>query len=104
MTAPAIVLSISGLVGVLALVLAFASRGLLARRLAIASLWLALAAVPASIGWDLLAPPDPADANTDKLALALSHVKNYGALVMPFAGFAMIAMRRASAVSSRRRS
>ena len=103
MTVPAMMIACSALAGLLALVLSFAARGPLSRRLAVVSLWLALAAVPASVASDLLGPEEPGDAKADTLALVISHAKNYGALVLPFAGLAMVAMRRASITSSRRR-
>ena len=107
MTAPALVLSVSGLAALLALALSFRGGGLLVRRIAQASLWLALAAVPISIASDTFAPPgavasDPSSRAT-RLGAAISHAMDYGALVIPFAGVAMFALRRANAARSQRR-
>jgi hypothetical protein len=105
MTAPAFVLAASGVAGLLALLLSFVTDGRIARRLAVASLWLALAAVPCSIAWDLAVPPTPmagASSKATRLGAALSHVTSYAVVVMPFAGIAMIAMRRASTANSKR--
>src|SRR3954471_14518091 len=91
MTAPAFVLAASGVAGLLALLLSFVTDGRIARRLAVASLWLALAAVPCSIAWDLAVPPTP-----------MAGASSKATVVMPFAGIAMIAMRRASTANSKR--
>jgi ABC-type branched-subunit amino acid transport system permease subunit len=106
MTAPALLLATSGVAALLALVLSFVSDGRLARRLAIASLWLALAAVPCSIAWDVVFPPPDAVHASSKatmLGVAISHVMSYGAVIVPFAGIAMIALRRASIAEGKRR-
>jgi hypothetical protein len=95
MTAPAFLLATSGVAALIALVFSFVSDGRLARRLAVASLWLALATVPCSIVWDAFSKATP-------LSAAISHVMNYGVVVVPFAGIAMIAMRRATIASSKR--
>jgi hypothetical protein len=103
MTAPTLLLAASAATALLALVLAFVTDAW-ARRLAIASLWLALATVPASIAWDIAFPPEGASAigKSSALGSALSHLTSYGVAVMPAAGIAMIALRRAKAASSKR--
>lgn len=104
MTAPAFLLAASAITALLALVLSFGAD-VWARRLAIASLWLALATVPSSIAWDIAFPPEPgadASAKATRLGTAISHLTNYGVAVMPGAGFAMVAMRRARIASSKR--
>ena len=106
MTAPALLLATSGVAALLALVLSFVSDGRLARRLAIASLWLALAAVPCSIAWDVVVPASnavDASSKATMLGLALSHAMSYGAVIVPFAGIAMIALRRVSIANGKRR-
>jgi hypothetical protein len=88
---------------VLALVLSFIADGW-ARRLAIASLWVALATVPASIGWDLAYPPEGTSAigKSSALGSALSDLTSYAVAIMPAAGIAMIALRRAKITSRKR--
>jgi len=106
-TAPAFLSAAGGVAALLALVLSFVTTGRLARRLAAAALWLALAAVPASVMWDVAFPaldavgPGPNATSATLLGSAISHVMNYGALAMPVAGIAMVAMRRATIAASR---
>lgn len=105
MTAPAFQLATSGIIALLAFALSFVTDGRVARRLAVASLWLALATVPCSIVWDVAVAPPPelvASSKATRLGAAISHVMNYGAVVVPFAGLAMIAMRRATVAGSKR--
>jgi hypothetical protein len=103
MTAPTFLLAASIVTAVLALVLSFIADGW-ARRLAIASLWLALATVPTSIAWDVAYPPEGAGAigKSSELGAALSHLTSYGVAIMPAAGVAMIALRRAKIANSKR--
>jgi hypothetical protein len=103
MTAPTFLLAASAVTALLAFVLLFVSVGW-ARRFALASLWLALATVPASVVWDLAFPPEGASATgkSSELGEALSHVTSYGVAVMPSAGIAMVALRRARIASSKR--
>jgi hypothetical protein len=105
MTAPAMLLAVAGVAGVTALVLSIAYGGKLARGLALASLWLAIAAVPTSVLWDVLTPlagSDPTASKAERTGMIISHVMNYGALVMPFAGIAMVALRSVAARKARR--
>lgn len=104
MNAPTVLLAASAVTALLALVLSFMAETW-AGRLAITSLWLALATVPCSIAWDIAFPPEPgadASAKATRLGTAISHVTNYGVAVMPGAGIAMVALRRARIASSKR--
>jgi hypothetical protein len=105
MTAPAMLLAAAGAVAILALALAIVHGGKLARGLALASLWLAIAAIPASVLWDVLVPlagDQPGASDAERTGLVISHLTTYGALVMPFAGIAMVALRRVAAAARRR--
>jgi len=99
MTAPILLLALSAGTALLALLLSLATRGPLARRLAHASLWLTLAAIPASLIWDLLLP-SPTSAT--QLTNLIEHLKKYGSLAFPCAGLAMLAIRRTTRTTLRR--
>jgi hypothetical protein len=101
MTAPILLLALSAGTALLALLLSFATRGSFARRLAHASLWLALAAIPASLIWELLLLfPTPPRAS--QLTTLIEHLKKYGSLAFPCAGLAMLAIRRTTRTTLRR--
>jgi hypothetical protein len=101
MTAPLLLLALSAGTALLALLLSFTTRGPFARRLAHASLWLSLAAIPASLLWDLLIP-SPTPPQTTQLATLIEHLKKYGGLAFPCAGLAMLAIRRTTRTTLRR--
>jgi hypothetical protein len=101
MTAPMLLLALSAGTAMLALLLSFATRGPLARRVAYASLWLTLAAIPASLLWDLLLP-SPLQPHATQLGNLITHLKNYGSLTLPCAGLAMLAIRRTTRPTLRR--
>jgi hypothetical protein len=101
MTAPILLLALSAGTALLALLLSFATRGPLPRRLAYASLWLTLAAIPASLLWDLLVP-SPAQPQATQLTLLIEHLKAYGSLALPCGGLAMLAIRRTTRATLRR--
>jgi hypothetical protein len=102
MTIPAILLGGCAGAAMAALVLSAGLAGSLPRKVALASLWLALASAPASLAWDLLPSASSGGVTTRQLREALSHAKNYGVAAMPFAGIAMFALRRAKASTLRR--
>jgi hypothetical protein len=101
MTAPIVLLALSAGTALLALLLSTATRGPFARRLAHASLWLTLAAIPASLICDLLLP-SPAQPQATQLSILIEHLKRYGSLAFPCAGLAMLAIRRTTRTTLRR--
>jgi hypothetical protein len=101
MTAPILFLALSATTAVLALLLSLATRAPFARRLAHASLWLTLAALPASLLWDLFFPA-ATQPHTTQLATLIEHLKKYGGLAFPCAGLAMLAIRRTTRTTLRR--
>jgi hypothetical protein len=101
MTAPILLLALSAGTALLALLLSLITRGPLPRRLARASLWLAVAAIPASLIWDLLLPSSTQPEAT-QLTTVVEHLKSYGSLAFPCAGLAMLAIRRTTRTTLRR--
>jgi hypothetical protein len=104
MDAFAFVLIVCGGAAVAALALSMTARLKLARRLAKTSLWLALAAVPIAMAIDLfrlwLDGNDPSSTAV-LLGKTISHAMNYGVLMLPCAGLAALALRRANARRAR---
>jgi hypothetical protein len=101
MTAPILLLTLSAGSALLALLLSLSTRGPSVRRLAHASLWLSLAAIPASLIWDLLFP-STSQPQATQLTTLIEHLKKYGSLAFPCAGLAMLAIRRATRTTLRR--
>lgn len=102
MTAPLVLLTLSAGTALLALLLSLATHGPFPRRLAHASLWLTVAAIPASLAWDLLFPSSTKPEAT-QLTTLIEHLKRYGTLAFPCAGLAMLAIRRTTRTVLRRR-
>jgi hypothetical protein len=103
MTLPGLLLACSGAAAVVALVLSVWVRGVVLRRVALLSLWLALAAVPASVAWDLAGRPSGmGDEAQTPLRRGLAHAVRYGTLALPVAGLSLLAIKRAGSAGRRR--
>src|SRR5688500_15857499 len=101
----ALVLMVCGGTAVLALAFSLTRHGRAARRLALISLWLTLGAVPAAIAIDvtrLWLGADGAGSKAFLVGKTISHAMNYGALALPCAALAGLALRRARSRRSTR--
>jgi hypothetical protein len=94
MTPPIYLLLTSGLGALLALMLSITPYVILARRVALAAIWLALAVVPVAVGLDV-------SEGATIFTQVLEHVREYGGLALPCAFVASLALSRAKAARRR---
>jgi hypothetical protein len=103
MTAPTYLVLSGGLGALLAMLLSVTPYVIVARKLALAALWVSLMAIPLAVALDLseAATAGSAVDGATVFSQTLEHVKSYGALALPCAFLAMAAMNRAKAVRTR---
>lgn len=103
MTPPTYVLLASGIGALVAMMLSVTSQVIVARKLALAALWASLMVVPLAVTLDLseLASSGAAVSGATAFGQTMEHVKSYGALALPCAFVASMAMNRAKAVRRR---
>jgi len=103
MEAPTYLLVTGALAALLALMLSITPYVIFAQRVALASLWLSLAVVPFAVVLDVSALSSggaAVDAGTI-FTQVLKHARAYGAIALPCAFVASLAMNRAKAVRRR---
>lgn len=103
MTPPTYLVLSGGVGALVAMLLSVTPYVIVARKLAVAALWLSLMVVPLAVALDLseLAGTGAAVSGATVFSQTLEHVKSYGALALPCAFIAMAAMNRAKAVRRR---
>lgn len=103
MTAPTYLMLSGGIGALVAMLLSITPYVIAARKLALAALWVSLMVVPVAVALDLteLASVGGAVSGETVFAETLEHVKSYGALALPCAFVASLAMSRAKAVRRR---
>jgi len=103
MTPPTYLLLAGGIGAFVAMMLSVTSQVITARKLALVALWLSLMVVPLAVALDLreLAASGAEISGATAFSQTLQHVKSYGALALPCAFVASMAMNRAKAVRRR---
>jgi hypothetical protein len=103
MTPPTYFLLAGGIGAFVAMMLSVTSQVIAARKLALVALWVSLMVVPLAVTLDLteLASSGAEISGATAFSQTLEHVKKYGALALPCAFVATMAMNRAKAVRRR---
>lgn len=103
MTPPTYVLLSGGIAALVAMMLSITPYVIFARKLALAGLWLSLLVVPLAVTLDLsqLATTGTAVSGSTVFGQTMEHVKSYGAIALPCAFVASLAMNRAKAIRRR---
>jgi hypothetical protein len=104
MTAPTYLMLAGGMAALAALMLSVTRQANVARKLGLGALWLSLMVVPLAVTLDLteVASTGAAVDGATVFSQTLEHVKSYGAIALPCAFVASLAMNRAKAVRVRR--
>jgi len=103
MTGPTYLMVMGGCGALLALMLSITPLVIAARRTAIAALWLSIAVVPLAVALDLseLAAGGAAISGVTVFTQVMAHVRSYGAIALPCAFVASLALKRAAAARKR---
>lgn len=103
MSPPTYLLVSGGLAALIAMMLSVTPYVIFARRLALGALWLSILVVPLAVTLDLsqAAGSGEAVSSATVFTQTLEHVKSYGAIALPCAFVASLAMNRAKAVRRR---
>lgn len=103
MTAPTYLMLSGGIGALVALLLSLTPYVIFARKLGLVALWLSLMVIPLAVTLDLtqLSSGGAAVDSGTVFTQTLMHAKSYGALALPCAFVASMAMNRAKAVRRR---
>jgi len=99
MTPPTYLLVAGAIAALLALMLSITPYVLIARRTALAALWLSIAVVPLAVALDVGELQTVSGATV--FMHTLEHVRSYGAIALPCAFVASLALNRAKATRRR---
>ena len=99
MTPPTYLLVAGAIAALLALMLSITSYVIIARRIALAALWLSIAVVPLAVALDI--GELQVVSGSTVFMHTLEHVRSYGAIALPCAFVASLALNRAKATRRR---